>query len=308
MNCSVKLNDMVNDLKLKLLTNEIEYGDIDIVSKDVNRPGIQLSGYMEFYDPTRVQILGYVEVMYLSKLNEDKKINIYTDLMSLGAPCFIFCRNLMPDAMFLEIATKKGIPVFSTADVTSEFMSTMIRWLHLKLGPVITIHGCLIDIYGTGVFIQGESSIGKSETCLELIKRGHRLIADDAVEIHKASNVTLYGKAPDTIKDFIELRGLGALDVKMLYGVQSVLESQKIDLAVTLEEWIQDSEYDGLGLEENYIEILGNKIANYKIPVRPGRNLAVILETAAINYRQKQMGYDATKAFVERVMLKQIEE
>lgn len=300
MEAMVKLCELVNDLKLELLTKEIDYSQIDIVSKDINRPGIQLAGFLEYYDPKRIQVLGYVEMMYLSKLNYSERVKIYNDLLALGAPCYILCRGLIPDDLFLTIAEERGIPIFTTNEVTSAFMSALIRWLHLNLGPVITIHGCLIDIYGTGVFIQGGSGIGKSEATLELVKRGHRLISDDAVEIHKASDVTLYGKAPANIKDFIELRGIGIVDAKTLYGVQSILVTQKIDLVVTLVEWKQEHNYDRLGLEDKYIDILGNKIINYVIPLRPGRNLAVILESAAINFRQKQMGYNTTKEILKR--------
>lgn len=299
----MKLCDMVEKLGLLLLTKDINYNQMNITSKDINRPGIQLTGYLEYYEPNRVQVLGYVEVMYLSKLDLSIRKNIYNGLMEQGAPCFIFCRGLIPDDLFLAIATEKGIPVFSTREDTSAFMSTLIGWLHQNLGSVITIHGCLIDIYGTGVFIQGESGIGKSEVTLELIKRGHRLIADDAVEIHKANDVTLYGKATAIIKDFIELRGIGVVDVKKLYGVQSVLESQKIDLVITLEEYKQDKKYERLALEESYKEILGTKLINYIIPLRPGRNLAIILESAAINYRQTEMGFNATMDFLEKAKL-----
>lgn len=300
MQTTIKLKKMVRELKLKLLTQTVDYSESDIVSRDINRPGIQLTGYFEHYDPLRIQILGYVEVMYLKGINETERRRIYNNFFSLGAPCYIFCRDLTPDDLFLEIAVQKGIPVFSTYEITSVFTSTLIRWLHLNLGPVITIHGCLVDVYGTGVFIRGESGIGKSEATLELVKRGHRLISDDAVEIHHASNTTLFGKAPGNIRDFIELRGIGIIDVKTLYGVQAILETQQIDLVVTLEEWNKHTQYDRLGLQENSIEILGNKLPNYIVPIRPGRNLAVILEAAAINFRQKKMGYDATEAFLKR--------
>lgn len=295
-----KLRDLVKDLNLKLLTVDVEYEDIEIYSKDVNRPGIQLTGYLDYYDSKRIEILGNVEVMYLNSLSEDEKKKRYMDLFAHGAPCFVFCRNLEPDKLFLMMAEENNIPVFTTVEVTSAFISTAIRWLNTNLGPVITTHGCLVDIYGTGVFIQGESGIGKSETTLELLRRGHRLIADDAVEIHKASDVTLFGKAPSNIRDFIELRGVGIINIKRLFGIQAVLETQRIDLSITLEEWNRKKEYDRIGLENKYIDILGIEITNYTIPVKTGRNLAVILETTTLNFRQKQMGYCAARAFLDK--------
>lgn len=292
---------MEQELNLKILTPEIDYAGIQITSKDINRPGIQLTGYLEHFDKERIEVIGYVEAMYLESLKDERKQKIYSDFLGLGMPCVIFCRGLLPDQLFLKKAVSLGIPVFSVNTVTSIFMSEIIRWLNTELAPVVTIHGCLVDIYGVGVFIRGESGIGKSEATLELVKRGHRIVADDAVEIHKVSEFTLFGKAPYVIKDFIEIRGIGIVDIKTLFGVQSIKETQTIDLVVTLEEWDQYKDYERLGTEEKYIEILGNQVVNYELPVRPGRNLAVILEAAAVNYRQKQLGYDATKAFLDRV-------
>ena len=295
-----RLVEYVKAMKLTVITNNIDYSNIMIYSKDINRPGLQLSGFLDCYDSKRIEVLGNAEVMYLKTIDEDTRKKRYLQLFEKGTPCFVFCRGLQPDTLFLELAEEKGIPVFSTEKDTSNFISNSIQWLNRHLGAVLTIHGCLVDIYGTGVLIRGESGIGKSETTLELLRRGHRLIADDAVEIHKASDETLFGKAPDNIRDFIELRGVGIINIKRLFGVQSILETQRVDLSVTLDEWNDETVYDRLGLEDHYVEILGNRITNYSIPVRTGRNLAIILETAALNYRQKQMGYSAAQDFIEK--------
>ena len=222
-------------------------------------------------------------------------------LLSYKIPCIIFCRNLKPDDSLIEKAKKANVPVFSTETPTSAFSAEIIRWLNVELAPCISIHGVLVDVYGVGVLIMGESGIGKSEAALELIKRGHRLVSDDVVEIRKVSDETLVGTAPDITRHFIELRGIGIVDVKMLYGVQSVRETQNIDLVITLEEWDRDKEYDRLGLEEQYTEFLGNKVVCHQLPIRPGRNLAIIVETAAINHRQKSMGYNAAQELYKRV-------
>ena len=206
-----------------------------------------------------------------------------------------------PDDDMLRLAEKYNVPVFVTNNSTSVFMAEIIRWLNVQLAPCISIHGVLVDVYGEGVLIMGESGIGKSEAALELIKRGHRLVSDDVVEIRRVSDVTLVGSAPDITRHFIELRGIGIIDVKMLFGVESVKDTQSIDLVIKLEEWNREKEYDRLGMEEEYTEFLGNKIVCHSLPIRPGRNLAVIVESAAVNHRQKKMGYNAAQELYRRV-------
>ena len=222
-------------------------------------------------------------------------------LLSSNIPCLVFCRGLEPEPKILELAVKCQIPIFKSQEATSSFMAEVIGWLKVQLAPCIVIHGVLVDVYGVGVLITGESGIGKSEAALELIKRGHRLVSDDVVELRKVSDDTLVGSAPDITKHFIELRGIGIVDVKALFGALSVKDTQTIDLVIRLEDWDKDKEYDRLGLEENYTEYLGNKVVCHNIPIRPGRNLAVICETAAINHRQKKMGYNAAKELYTRV-------
>ena len=295
----VYLNELVKDLKLELL-NGVDYSERIIERQDINRPGIQFAGYFEYYDSDRIQIIGFVESEYLNTLDVETRDNTYTQFMRDGIPGIIFCRGIKPDQMFLQKASEKKIPVFMTQTSTTRFMSEIIRWLNVKLAPSITIHGCLADVYGVGVFIQGESGIGKSEALLELIKRGHRLIADDAVEIKKVSDETLFGQAPELTRDFMEIRGIGIVDMKALYGFHIIKESQNIDLVITLEEWKKDKVYDRMGMEEKKIEILGNKITHYEIPIRPGRNLAVIIEAAAVICRQRKLGYNSVEGFLER--------
>ena len=222
-------------------------------------------------------------------------------MLSYPIPCIVFSRNMKPGELLLEMAEEANIPVFNTEKKTSEFTAEIIRWLNVQLAPCISIHGVLVDVYGVGVLIMGESGIGKSEAALELIKRGHRLVSDDVVEIRKVSDETLVGTAPDITRHFIELRGIGIVDVKTLYGVQSVRATQNIDLVITLEDWDKEKKYDRLGLEEEYTEFLGNKVVCHQLPIRPGRNLAIIVETAAINYRQKKMGYNAAQELYKRV-------
>lgn len=298
---SVALKDLVEKMQLKNLTPDIDMEDRKITVPDVNRPALQLTGFFEHFDSERVQVIGYVEYTYLQTLSETRKKELYEKLMSYGIPCLIFSTGLIPDEQLLQTANEKGIPVFSTPRKTSSFMAEMIRWLNVELAPQISIHGVLVDVYGVGVLIMGESGIGKSEAALELIKRGHRLVTDDVVEISKVSDDTLVGTAPDITRHLIELRGIGIIDVKMLFGVQSVRQTQTIDLVITLEDWNKDKEYDRLGLEEEYTEFLGNKVVCHSIPIRPGRNLAIIVESAAANFRQKKMGYNAAQELYRRV-------
>ncbi len=297
----VKLNELAEKMELKNLTQSVDLADKEVAVPDVNRPALQLTGYFDHFDSDRVQIIGYVEYTYLQTLSRERKIEIYKQLLSYKVPCIIFSTNIYPDGDFLELATKANIPLLATTVTTSAFMAELIRWMNVKLAPCISIHGVLVDVYGVGVLIMGESGIGKSEAALELIKRGHRLVTDDVVEIRKVSDETLVGSAPDITRHFIELRGIGIVDVKSMFGVQSVRETQNIDLVITLEEWDKEREYDRLGLEESYTEFLGNKVVCHSIPIRPGRNLAIIVESAAVNHRQKQMGYNAAQELYKRV-------
>lgn len=298
---SVSLAKIVEKMKLESLTPEIDIKGIKIKQPDINRPALQIAGFFEHYEATRLQIIGFVEYKYMMSLSEERKEEIYTKLLSYPIPCIVFCRELEPDELFLKKAIENNVPLFKTKKTTSAFMAEIIRWLNVKLAPCISVHGVLVDVYGEGVLIVGESGIGKSEAALELVKRGHRLVTDDVVEIRKVSDDTIIGTAPDITKHFIEIRGVGIVDVKTLYGVSSVKDTQTIDLVIKLADWNKDTEYDRLGLEEEYTEYLGKKVVCHNIPIRPGRNLAVICESAAVNHRQKKMGYNAAQELYQRV-------
>ncbi len=298
---SVKLAEIIEHGKLENLTPEIDIKGIKITQPDINRPALQLAGYFEHYESTRLQIIGYVEYTYMESLPKARQKEVFEQLLAYPTPGIVFCRELQPNALFKKTAIKHGIPLLMTKKATSAFTAEIIRWLNVKLAPMISVHGVLVDVFGEGLLITGESGIGKSEAALELIKRGHRLVTDDVVEIRKVSDETLIGTAPDITKHFIELRGIGIVDVKSLFGVSSVKDSQGIDLVIRLEEWNKDKDYDRLGLEEEYIEYLGNRVVCHNIPIRPGRNLSIICESAAINHRQKKMGYNAAQALYERV-------
>jgi HPr kinase/phosphorylase len=301
MKTIVKLSKFADALKLKNLTPDIDMTNIEITTPDINRPALQLTGYYDHFVKERVQIIGYVEYSYIMQMEESERNRVYERFVSSGIPCVIFTTLTEPLEDMLNIARKYGVPTFVTERTTSGFMAEVIRWLGVELAPSISVHGVLVDVYGEGVLIMGESGIGKSEAALELVRRGHRLVSDDVVIIRKVSDITLVGSAPDLTRHFIELRGIGIIDVKTLYGVEHVKDTQQIDLVIKLEDWDKDREYDRLGLEEEYTEFLGNKVVCHSLPIRPGRNLAVIVETAAVNHRQKKMGYNAAQELYRRV-------
>lgn len=297
----VELTKMVDKFKLVNCTPGIDLSRIVIKQSDVNRPAIQMAGYFDYFDAKRIQIIGQVEYTYIEKIGVDQAYPMFEKIFDYHVPCIVYCRDLEPDEALISLAVRYQVPILKTAMITSEFTAEVIRWLNVELAPRISIHGVLVDVYGEGVMITGEAGIGKSEAALELIKRGHRLVTDDVVEIKKVSDDTLVGTAPDITRHFIELRGIGIIDVKTLFGVESVKDTQTIDLVIQLEEWNRDKEYDRLGLEDKYAEYLGNKVLCHSIPIRPGRNLAVIVESAAVNYRQKKMGYNAAQELYNRV-------
>lgn len=298
---SVSIEKLIEKMDLVNITPEVDVSSIKIHQPDINRPALQLAGYFEHYEETRPQIIGFVEYSYMENMPQEQKMEVYPKVLTNKTPCVIFCRDLEPDEDFKRIAIQNNVPIFVTGKSTSAFMAEIIRWLNVKLAPCISVHGVLVDVYGEGVLITGESGIGKSEAALELIKRGHRLVSDDVVEIRKVSDETLIGSAPDITRHFIELRGIGIIDVKTLFGVSSVMDTTNINLVIRLEDWDKEKKYDRLGLEESYTEYLGNKVVCHNIPIRPGRNLAIICESAAVNYRQKKMGYNAAQELYQRV-------
>nr|MBP3598783.1 HPr(Ser) kinase/phosphatase [Eubacterium sp.] len=298
---TVSLQKFIKKMNVECLTPEVDIDDIVITQTDVNRPALQLTGYFDYFDHHRVQVIGHVENTYMEQQGIEYSKEVMGRIMSYKVPCIVFCREIEVPQEFLDLAKEHGVPIFRSKKTTSSFSSELNRWLKVELAPRISIHGVLVDIYGEGVLITGESGIGKSEVALELIHRGHRLVSDDVVEIKKVSDETLIGTAPDITRHFIELRGIGIVDAKALFGVESVKNTQSIDLVIKLQEWNRDQEYDRMGLEENYIEYLGNRVVCHEIPIRPGRNLAVICESAAVNYRQKKMGYNAAVELYNRV-------
>lgn len=307
----IKFTKIVENYGLKNHTPGIDTDKILITIPEVNRPALQLAGFFEHFDKERVQIIGNVERAFLDNMNRENRKLVYEKLMSSGIPCLILCRGNEPDRDMIDAGLKHGVPVLTTHRPTSSFNADLSRWLNVELAPCITRHGVLVDVYGEGVLIMGESGIGKSEAALELIKRGHRLVTDDVVEIRRVSDETLVGSSPELTKHFIELRGIGIINVKALFGVESILDTANIDMVIRLEEWSREKDYDRMGLEDNYIEFLGNKVVCHSVPIRPGRNLAVIVEAAAVNHRQKRMGYNAALELYNRVqqnMMKKDEE
>ena len=298
---NVTIKELITELNLKNYTPEIDTESIIIKHPEINRPALQLAGFFDHFDSERVQVLGNVENAYIETIDEETKKKTYDKLLSYKVPCVLYARGIKPDEDILSYCLHYGVPCLGTERSTTYLTAELIRWLNVKLAPVISIHGVLVDVYGEGVLITGDSGIGKSEAALELVKRGHRLVSDDVVEIRKVSQQTLVGTAPDITKHFIELRGIGIIDVKALFGVLSVKDTQSIDLVIQLEDWVKNKDYDRLGLEDNYIEYLGNKVVCHVLPVRPGRNLAIIVETAAVNHRQKMMGYNAAQELYNRV-------
>ncbi len=297
----VTITELIQKMELRNIIPEIDTDKVVLSHPDVNRPALQLAGFFDHFDKERVQIIGFVEHEYIKTLSRDRKVQVYEKLLSCEIPCLVYSRSQMPDEDMQDLCRHYQVPCMVSDKTTSDLMAEIIRWLNVKLAPCISIHGVLVDVFGEGVLIMGESGIGKSEAALELIKRGHRLVTDDVVEIRRVSDDTLIGSAPDITKHFIELRGIGIIDVKALFGVESVKETQSINMVIKLEDWNRDKEYDRLGMEDQYTEFLGNRVVCHNIPIRPGRNLAIIVESAAVNFRQKKMGYNAARELYNRV-------
>lgn len=295
------LSKIVDRFNLETVCCENEIENIMITQMDVNRPGLPIAGFFDYFDSHRIQVFGKVEYTYFSQLDCNKKAMAMEELFSRKIPAMVVSRGLDVFPEMIEAAEKYRVPVFRTHESTSRFMSALINYLNVELGQRITRHGVLVEVYGEGVLILGESGVGKSETAIELVKRGHRLVADDAVEIKKVSAISLVGTAPEIIRHFVELRGIGIIDVQKIFGMGAVKASEKIDLIINIEQWEKNKKYDRLGLNTEYTEILGIKIPSITIPVKPGRNLAVIVEVAAMNNRQKRMGYNAAEELNDRI-------
>nr|MBQ8243815.1 HPr(Ser) kinase/phosphatase [Oscillospiraceae bacterium] len=298
---SVPLKHLVDEFHLEVAYASTDYESIRITVEDVARPGLQLAGFFDHYEPMRLQVMGNVEMSYVTKLAHDARAAIFDRLFSYKFPALLIARGIAPHPEMLEMAKKHNITILQSKEATSAIVSSIITYLKTTLAPRITRHGVLMEIYGEGILLIGDSGIGKSETAIELVKRGHRLIADDAVEIMKVSTNTLIGTAPELIRNYIELRGIGIINVAKLFGMGAVKTENEINLVVNIVHWNTQEVYDRLGLEEQYTDILGVQVPMNTIPVTPGRNLAVILEVAAINNRQKKMGYNAAVEFTEAI-------
>ncbi len=298
---TIALSRIIKEFSLEVLNMPECADDVLISSAEINRPGLHLAGYYEFFDPKRIQILGMNEIGFLQSFTKEILFQRVDEFFAKKPAAVIIARNLASDGLYAEIAKKYDVPLMVTGDSTSDFEAALIAFLNLHLAPRITRHGVLVEVYGEGILLLGESGVGKSETAIELVKRGHRLIADDAVEIRRVSSKSLVGTAPDNIRHFIELRGIGIINASRIFGVGAVKLTEKIDLVISMEPWDVNKAYDRMGLENQTTEILGLNIPSLTIPVKPGRNLAVIIEVAAMNSRQKKLGYNAAEDLLSRL-------
>lgn len=292
---------IIKEFSLEQVYMPADPENILVFSAEVNRPGVELTGYLEYYDNTRLLVCGRTEMSFMAQHEPDSCAAALKSLMSKGAPGLILCRGLEPSEQMLEAARVCSMPILRTPDQTSGFISALVAFLSVELAPRITRHGVLVEVYGEGILLTGDSGVGKSETAIELVKRGHRLIADDAVEIRKVSSKTLVGSAPPNIRHFIELRGIGIINARRIFGMGAVKITEKIDLVINLEQWDSSKVYDRMGMDNEYIELLGNKLPLLTIPIKPGRNLAIIIEVAAMNNRQKKMGYNAAQELLHNL-------
>ncbi len=298
---SVTLDNIIKEHTLETVYMPENGEQQTIHSNDVNRPGLVLSGYLQYFDNDRIQILGKSEFAYLESLDKELRDVRLHDFLSQRPPMIVVTRNLEVIPELLHYCREYEVPLLRTSDTTSVFIATLIAYLNVQLAPRVTRHGVFVEVYGEGILLVGDSGVGKSETAIELVKRGHRLIADDAVEIRRVSSKTLVGSAPDNIRHFIELRGIGIVNARRLFGIGSVKVTEKIDMAIQLEQWDSQKTYDRIGLENRYMDILGNTVPMLTIPVKPGRNLAMIIEVAAMNNRQKRMGYNAAEELMRNL-------
>lgn len=299
---NVKLKKIIEEFNLEVVYKPTNLDTVRVCNNEVNRPSLQLAGFFDYFDNTRIQVIGMVEISYLDKMTHEQRVSAVEKLFEKHIPVVIVTRNMeIPDEM-CEFAEKYNTALVRTPLATSRFVSALIAFLNLELAPRMTTHGVLVEVYGEGILLLGDSGVGKSETAIELVKRGHRLVADDAVEIKRVSDKSLLGSAPDIIRHFIELRGIGIVDVKMIFGMGAVKNMEKIDMVINLEVWKEKKQYDRLGLNTEYTELLGIEVPSITIPVKPGRNLAVVVEVAAMNHRQKKMGYNAAEALNNRLI------
>lgn len=298
---SVPLSQIAEALNLTEVYVAENYKETNISTVEINRPGLELTGYLEFFDNKRIQVLGNTEFSYLGRYGPEAQKMVIDSIFSFGPPAVIICRDIEPSNAILESAKLHKVSIFSTPQSTSDLTASLVQYLNRELAPRITRHGVLVEVYGEGCLLTGDSGVGKSETAIELIKRGHRLVADDAVEIRRTSLTTLYGQSPENIRHFIELRGIGIINARKLFGMGAIKLQEKIDMVINLEQWDSSKVYDRMGLDNEYMKILGIEVPTLTIPVKPGRNLAVIIEVAAMNNRQKKMGYNAARELLKNL-------
>ena len=298
---TVPLSSVMKELGLETIYMPENGENILISSKDVNRPGVEFTGFLDFYDNKRILVVGHTENAFLGRYSQEERERALEGLISRKPPAIIICRSLKPYPEMMEAAKRHGVALLGTADTTSSLVAALVSYMNVELAPRVTRHGVLVEVYGEGILLVGDSGVGKSETAIELIKRGHRLIADDAVEIRRVSKKSLVGTAPENIRHFIELRGIGIITARRIFGMGAVKLTEKIDMVINLEIWDKTKVYDRMGMENEYTEILGLRVPVLTIPVKPGRNLAVIIEVAAMNNRQKKMGYNAAKELLQNL-------
>lgn len=298
---TVPLSSVMKELGLETIYMPENGENILISSKDVNRPGVEFTGFLDFYDNKRILVVGHSENAFLGRYSQEERERALEGLISRKPPAIIICRSLKPYPEMMEAAKRHGVALLGTADTTSSLVAALVSYMNVELAPRVTRHGVLVEVYGEGILLVGDSGVGKSETAIELIKRGHRLIADDAVEIRRVSKKSLVGTAPENIRHFIELRGIGIINARRIFGMGAVKLTEKIDMVINLEIWDKTKVYDRMGMENEYTEILGLRVPVLTIPVKPGRNLAVIIEVAAMNNRQKKMGYNAAKELLQNL-------
>lgn len=298
---SVPLSQIAEALNLTEVYVAENYKETNISTVEINRPGLELTGYLEFFDNKRIQVLGNTEFSYLGRYGPEAQKMVIDSIFSFGPPAVIICRDIEPSNAILESAKLHKVSIFSTPQSTSDLTASLVQYLNKELAPRITRHGVLVEVYGEGCLLTGDSGVGKSETAIELIKRGHRLVADDAVEIRRTTQTTLYGQSPENIRHFIELRGIGIINARKLFGMGAIKLQEKIDMVINLEQWDSAKVYDRMGLDNEYMKILGVEVPTLTIPVKPGRNLAVIIEVAAMNNRQKKMGYNAARELLKNL-------
>ena len=299
---TVEASKIVKEFSLEMLYKPDNFDEVLVSNNEINRPSLQIAGFFEYFDNTRIQVIGMVEISYLERMTSEMRMSSLEALFERKPPVVVITRDMEPPEEMMELARKYEIPFMRTHLSTSRFVAALIAYLNIQLAPRITMHGVLVEVYGEGILLLGDSGVGKSETAIELVKRGHRLVADDAVEIKRVSDSTLVGSAPEIIRHFVELRGIGIIDVKMIFGMGAIKDTEKIDMVINLELWQDKKQYDRLGLNTEYNSILGINVPALTLPVKPGRNLAVVVEVAAMNHRQKRMGYNAAESLNNRLI------